>query len=684
MRKLAVLLLACVLVLGFSGCPDDNIQVLYSITYHANGGSGTAPAAETHAEGATVTVAAKGDVSKAGHVFKDWNTAADGNGTSYNPADTFTMPASNLVLYAQWEATGTYSVTFNAQGGSGSPPDNQQHTFGETVVVPGPGSLTKAGYWLDGWYVTYGEVFELHRPDESFTMPAANVVLVANWAADFLLSYHTNDGSWSGAPHAQETHAPGESVTVKDCDNLYREHYDCTGWNTAADGNGTSYDPGDELAMPEHDLTLYAEWEQWPKAIFDANGATGTAPDSQWAKTGDDVTIPGPGDLTKTGFVFDGWSTDATGQTEYEPGETLALDAQDVVLYAIWRLPKDLVMIAAGYDHTMVLAEDGTLWGSGRNQSGSLGLGHDTERRTMVKIADDVDGVWAGRHYTIIKKDGKLWGVGENQNGQLGVGDAINKYQWTEVGGNFASDVVDVACGYYHTLFMTSTGVLYATGLNNWGQLLDSTTNNRVLPVEVATGVAAVETGSTHSFYRKGSDLYAVGYNINYGQLGDGTLTNIDVPTIVRSDAAAFSSTHYHTVFTTTDNKIFSMGYNAQGQLGLGDAESPVLVPEQVEILEFMPKSVATGEHYSMVVGQDGSLYAMGYGGDGQFGNGEQTTSSVPVKVVEIGVDTIECGADFTVVLKTDKSVWVSGDNYYGQCGLGATLAEVSFTRVIL
>ena len=49
-----------------------------------------------------MTVLGPGTLTRTGYTFSHWNTAADDSGTSYNPADTFTMPAANVVLYAQW------------------------------------------------------------------------------------------------------------------------------------------------------------------------------------------------------------------------------------------------------------------------------------------------------------------------------------------------------------------------------------------------------------------------------------------------------------------------------------------------------------------------------------------------------------------------------------------------------
>src|SRR5205807_10266392 len=59
----------------------------------------------------TVTVLAAGSLTKTGYTFSHWNTAANDSGTSYNPGDTFTMPAANVVLYAQWSIN-TYTVNY--------------------------------------------------------------------------------------------------------------------------------------------------------------------------------------------------------------------------------------------------------------------------------------------------------------------------------------------------------------------------------------------------------------------------------------------------------------------------------------------------------------------------------------------------------------------------------------------
>jgi alpha-tubulin suppressor-like RCC1 family protein len=76
---------------------------------------------------------------------------------------------------------------------------------------------------------------------------------------------------------------------------------------------------------------------------------------------------------------------------------------------------------------------------------------------------------------------------------------------------------------------------LYAWGRNNYGQLGDGTTTNRLTPTAIGSSTWKSVSGSTHSLGIRGDGkLYAWGRN-NYGQLGDGTTTDRLTPTAIGS-----------------------------------------------------------------------------------------------------------------------------------------------------
>ncbi len=83
----------------------------YTLTYNGNTNTGgTAPTGATQNYNTTIAVASAGSLVKSNSTFTGWNTAADGSGTPFAPATTFTFTA-DTTLYAQW-ASGTSAGDF--------------------------------------------------------------------------------------------------------------------------------------------------------------------------------------------------------------------------------------------------------------------------------------------------------------------------------------------------------------------------------------------------------------------------------------------------------------------------------------------------------------------------------------------------------------------------------------------
>ena len=87
-------------VIGNLAISSSASKITYNVTYNANGGSG-APGAETKIYGTNLTLSSV-KPTRTGYNFKNWNTQANGSGTSYNPGATYSSNAA-LSLYAQWE-----------------------------------------------------------------------------------------------------------------------------------------------------------------------------------------------------------------------------------------------------------------------------------------------------------------------------------------------------------------------------------------------------------------------------------------------------------------------------------------------------------------------------------------------------------------------------------------------------
>lgn len=117
----------------------------YAVSYNANGGTG-APSGQTKWHDETLSLS-DSTPSKEGHTFGGWNTNSSGTGTNYAAGASYTENAP-LSLYAKWSIN-TYTVTFNANGGSGAPPA-QTKTWG-TALTLSANRPTRTNYKFLGW-----------------------------------------------------------------------------------------------------------------------------------------------------------------------------------------------------------------------------------------------------------------------------------------------------------------------------------------------------------------------------------------------------------------------------------------------------------------------------------------------------------------------------------------------------
>ena len=306
-----------------------------TLAYSANGGSG-APDDQSGDAFSDVTVSDT-TPTREGYSFTGWNTAADGTGTDYPADSTYTLPASGTdTLYAQWDPN-TVTLAYDANGGSGAPNDQSGDAFSDVTVSDT--TPTREGYSFTGWNTAADGTGVDYPADSTYTLPASGTdTLYAQWNQDVVgqatLAYSANGGS--GAPGDQSGDASSD-VTVSDTTPT-REGYSFTGWNTAADGTGTSYAGNDSYTLPASGTdTLYAQWD--PNTVtlaYDANGGSG-APNDQSGDSFSDVTVS---DTTPTreGYSFTGWNTAADGSgVDYPADSTYTLPASGTdTLYAQW------------------------------------------------------------------------------------------------------------------------------------------------------------------------------------------------------------------------------------------------------------------------------------------------------------------------------------------------------------
>ena len=232
---------------------------------------------------------------------------------------------------------------------------------------------------------------------------------------------------------------------------------------------------------------------------------------------------------------------------------------------------------------------------------------------------------------------------------------------------------------------------LYGWGYNSWGQLGDGTTINRITPVAVDTSgalsgrtVTAIAEGSQHTVaLTSDGKLFAWGN----GYLGNGTTNDSTTPVAVDMSGAlsgktviAIASGSSHTLVLTSDGKVFAWGENSSGQLGNGttnDSTTPVAVDMRGALSGKTVTAIAAGSYHTLVLTSDGKVFAWGYNGWGQLGDGTTTHRTTAVAVDMSGallgktVTAIAGGGGHTVALTSDGKVFAWGQNTYGQLGDG-------------
>jgi hypothetical protein len=156
------------------------VEVVYSLTYNANGGTGTTPVKEYLDAAETFTAEPWNTFTPPpGKQFKEWNTAADGSGTAYSANTTVAMPANNLTLYAIWEdiPDTTYIASINPESKTYTTATSgysQQQAQEFTITNTGTGTVTGLSVVL-----TSGANFEISTALSASSLSAGGTATVS-------------------------------------------------------------------------------------------------------------------------------------------------------------------------------------------------------------------------------------------------------------------------------------------------------------------------------------------------------------------------------------------------------------------------------------------------------------------------------------------------------------------------
>ncbi|MBE3556789.1 MAG: cell wall-binding repeat-containing protein [Firmicutes bacterium] len=331
--------------------------------------------------------------------------------------------------------------------------------------------------------------------------------------------------------------------------------------------------------------------------------------------------------------------------------------------------------LSAGTGFSMVLFEDGSVWGFGDNTDGELGDGTSVSHSTPVPVhLSSVVAIDSGEHHTLaLKSDGTVWAWGANPTGEIGNGEqqTIQETPTPVVG---LTGAIAVAAGGQHSLALDSNGHVWAWGFNSSGQLGDGTHTQRNTPVQVQglSDVAAIAAGDNFSLaLKKDGTVWSWGSD-QFGQLGNGTQVGSPTPVKVigLSGVEAISAGGGFALALRYDGTVWAWGGNAYGILGDGtfsDQESPVQVQRLTDVI-----AIDASYQHSMALEADGTVWSWGNNDYGMLGDGTTVDRLVPTKINSLSnVFAIAAGVYHSLAATTDGTIWAWGTGSAGELGDG-------------
>lgn len=343
--------------------------------------------------------------------------------------------------------------------------------------------------------------------------------------------------------------------------------------------------------------------------------------------------------------------------------------------------PSTIVQVSAGFEHSLILKSDGSVWSMGGNQFGQLGDGTNEGRSGLVRVVSNgaTQVVAGGRYSLMVMDDGSLWGTGHNQSGQLGNGSQQSISTFVRI---IEAGVLAVSANHLHTVVLKDDGSVWTSGYNASGQLGNGTNEDSSMFLKVVdSGVIAISAGGHHSLllFQDGT-VQSAGRN-NEGQLGNGTKTSSNVfAAIGFGDVSSVISGFYHSHFIKNNGSVWSCGENSDGQLGDGsriDRSTPVLA---------YASSVSSGStnfDHSLFVLNDGTLIGMGSNDSGQLGLESSADVTTPIVIPLTDIVSVDAGRRFSLILMEDNSLWGSGAYSKGQLGDRAEHSQTNANLVI-
>jgi len=235
-----------------------------------------------------------------------------------------------------------------------------------------------------------------------------------------------------------------------------------------------------------------------------------------------------------------------------------------------------------------------------------------------------------------IDEEGRVWAWGRNEGGQLGLGDTDDRFVPTMVNALSGYEVIEVATGKAHALFLTSCGKVFAAGSNDNGQCgQGKKTGNleepKMVQHEIEAKIVSIATGAEFSVL-----LDNKGKVWTFGHPENGTLGHND------------------------DGKFMQKANKVEFRCEYSPKQVMVWVEKDTKAKEVtnLPvpkiKKISCGPNHTVAVDENNKAYSWGFGGYGRLGHSETSDELVPRLIKYLdgknrGVREVICGSAFNL-----------------------------------
>ncbi|XP_073943044.1 HECT and RLD domain containing E3 ubiquitin ligase 4 isoform X2 [Choristoneura fumiferana] len=313
-----------------------------------------------------------------------------------------------------------------------------------------------------------------------------------------------------------------------------------------------------------------------------------------------------------------------------------------------WRESSHVRMVTTGEFHALYLTSQGHLFSCGNNDVGQLGRHTSTTEGESPALVESFKGCTISaiscglQHSMALDEWGQPFSWGSDIMGQLGSNLGPQVQDKPKIVKMLATkNVIQIACGSYHSIALTNNGDLFAWGANSHGQCgLGTMTNKELTPQQITSlqgvPIAMITCGSNHTFVlSKSGAVYGWGKN-SHGQLGLQDKDNRCYPShlkILRNARVChIACGEDYTVFLTLEGGVFTCGSGEYGQTGHGATKNELVPRKIMELMGSTVTQVACGRRHLLCrVGE--KILACGYGARGQLGCPHMSFALVPTPV---------------------------------------------------